>query len=73
MAFALANVLVRRLQSVPVITKTVTAWVGAVFVALVWIALAAAPVPQVTGGTVIGAMALGLFGIVAMKIGRAHV
>jgi len=66
MAFALANVLVRRLQSVPVITKTVTAWVGAVFVALVWIALAAAPVPQVAGGTVIGAMALGLFGMVAM-------
>ncbi|RKZ37811.1 MAG: EamA/RhaT family transporter [Gammaproteobacteria bacterium] len=66
MAFSLANVLVRRLQEVPVITKTATAWVGAVFVALVWIAAATVPVPQVAAGTVIGAMALGLFGMVVM-------
>ncbi len=66
MAFALNNVIVRRLQEVPVWSKTVVAWAGVLLVAVVWIALDGLVFPPAGGAVVAGAIALGAFGMAAM-------
>ena len=66
MGFALTNVFVRMARGVSVELKAVAAWWGGALIALVWIILAGVPFPVVTGATVSGALALGLFGMVVM-------
>jgi drug/metabolite transporter (DMT)-like permease len=66
--FALSNVLVRKLQDIPIAVKSVCNWLGVVLVALVWVALAGIAAPAVTPGVYAGALALGLFGFVVMTV-----
>lgn len=61
-AFALNNVLTRRITSLGVRAKTHLAWLGVVVVSLAWIALASPEWPQVTVGAWGAAVALGLGG-----------
>lgn len=68
MAFALNNVVVRRLQDVPVWSKTTIAWAGVVLLAAGWIALDGIAFPSVGGGVIGGAIALGAFGMAAMTL-----
>ena len=64
--FALSNVFIRKAQSISIRAKTVVAWVGVVAIALVWILAVQLPVPQLTTGSLSGAIALGIFGIMLM-------
>ena len=65
-AFALANVLVRRMQEVPVRLKAVMAWWGVVGLAAIMIVSMGQPVPQVAATVWLAAALLGAFGIVLM-------
>lgn len=67
-AFALSNVVVRRLQAVDVWLKSVTNWLGVVLVAVLWIAVSAAQPPQLTLPVVGAAVLLGLFGFLLMTV-----
>ena len=67
-AFALSNVLVRHMRQVSLAAKTMVSWAGVVLVALVWIWLGGHAFPHTTFETVVGAVALGLFGIVIMTL-----
>ncbi len=66
--FALSNVLVRHMRQVSLAAKTIASWAGVVLVALVWLWLGGHAVPHATSETVLGAAALGLFGIVIMTL-----
>lgn len=63
MTFALSNVMARRLRSIGLPARTATAWIGAVFVALLAIALTDVPYPEAPPMAWGGAAALGLFGL----------
>lgn len=66
-AFALMNVLVRRLQQVSVPVKIFVSWCGVLIVAAVWLALLGSiQLPQVMPSVWLGAVALGVFGIFIM-------
>lgn len=67
-AFALSNVLLRRLQSVSVWLKSVLAWGGVAAVALIWIMVAQAEVPQADSTALLGAFAIGLLGLVVVTV-----
>lgn len=68
-AFALSNVLVRGFSNVGIPVKTAVTWVGVAGVAGLWLALAHAALPAVSGGWVWGAAAaLGWFGIILMTV-----
>lgn len=67
-AFALSNVFVRRLQGVPIALKSACSCAGVVLVAMAWIALGDAGLPDVGPGTWLGAVALGLCGFLVMTI-----
>jgi drug/metabolite transporter (DMT)-like permease len=67
-AFALSNVFVRRTQNVGVLLKSTASWTGVVVVATVWILLSHAGVPTVSGGVLLAAVALGLFGFLVMTL-----
>lgn len=66
--FAAANVLVRKMVAVPVTVKTITAWVGGVVLAIVWIGYASTPAPVVEPVMFVLAAALGVFGITLMTL-----
>jgi drug/metabolite transporter (DMT)-like permease len=68
LTFAFSNVLVRQMRRVSLPAKTLASWVGVVLVALVWIVLAGQAVPTVSATVVLGAAALGLFGIIVMTM-----
>lgn len=68
LAFALANVLTRRLHAVPVGVKTVASWCGVLFVATAGLLLTRPELPAVGPGPWIGAVLLGWFGFVAMTL-----
>lgn len=68
LTFAFSNVLVRQMHRVSLPAKTMASWVGVVLVAAVWIVLAGHAVPVVSASVVLGAAALGLFGIIAMTM-----
>jgi len=70
--FALANVLVRKMQRVSVPVKTVAAWIGAVVIALVWILIKDLDLPAVSSYTCIGAIMLGLFGLTVMTFSTQY-
>jgi len=65
-AFALANVFTRKAQSISIRIKTLVSWVGVVIVAVIWIAIVQLPAPQLTTTTLMGSIALGIFGIMLM-------
>ena len=67
-AFALSNVFVRRTQNVGVQLKSTASWAGVVVVATVWILLSHSGVPAVSGGVLLAAVALGLFGFLVMTL-----
>ena len=67
-AFSFANVMVRKMGTVDLGTKSVASWLGVVIVALVWILLVHSPVPDVSTTTLGGAVLLGWFGFVIMTV-----
>ncbi|MBI5450030.1 MAG: DMT family transporter [Gammaproteobacteria bacterium] len=67
MAFALSNVLVRKLDGESVWTKTVFAWLGVLLLAWGWIVVAEEPVPEVPGQLILSALALGGVAMVIMS------
>lgn len=67
-AFAVSNVLVRLVQSVSLLGKTVVTWTGVAMVAILWIIVAHVPVPEISLPTLMGAVALGVFGMMFMTL-----
>ncbi len=67
-AFALANVLSRKLQQVSVTAKTLAAWIGVLSVAILWIVIVDAPVPSAGIGVWSAAALFGLAGITSMTL-----
>ena len=67
-AFALSNVIVRKTQEVSIAAKALAVWAGVVVVAAAMIAAFALPAPQAAAPVFAGALALGLFGILAMTV-----
>jgi drug/metabolite transporter (DMT)-like permease len=67
-AFALSNVLVRKLDNISVQMKSASVWAGVVLVALVMIPLMQLETPRLAQDIFAGAVALGLFGILIMTV-----
>lgn len=68
MGFALANVMVRKLQDVSLPVKTATTWFGVLALALAWIIFGGVELPVTSWSTVGYAGLLGLFGVVLMTL-----
>lgn len=68
LAFALANVTVRKTHGVSMQTKSAVSWLGVVLVALAGILLAGEPVPEALPATWLGAALLGWFGFFVMTV-----
>ncbi len=68
LAFAISNVLIRRLQHEPLIVKAQVTWIGCVIVAGAAIVLRADPVPDVALMPVLWAMLLGVGGFALANI-----
>jgi len=67
-AFAVANVLARKLTDVTVGAKSLAVWAGVVATSLGVIAIDQAPLPDVMVSIVLGALALGALGILFMTV-----
>lgn len=67
-AFALSNVLVRKMDDISVTAKSMSVWAGVVLVAVPLILLMGLSTPSITHATFAGAVALGLFGILVMTV-----
>jgi len=67
-AFAVSNVLVRKMDDISVRMKSASVWAGVVLVALMMIPLLQLETPQLSHGIFAGALALGLFGILIMTV-----
>ena len=67
-AFALNNVLVRRMQEVSVWMKSHATWLGVVVVAALWIVVSRAAVPVIDGATLLYAVLLGAAGFLVMTL-----
>lgn len=67
-AFALSNVLVRKMNEISVAAKAVAVWLGVVVLAAVFLAVLGQPVPRIGSAVFAGAVALGLFGILLMTV-----
>ena len=69
MAFALGNVLIRKAQSMPAMTKAAAVWWGVVVLALAWLVIGSEPLPQVESSfTYLYAALLGAVGMVFMTL-----
>jgi drug/metabolite transporter (DMT)-like permease len=68
LAFALANVTVRKTHHLALKTKAAVGWLGDVLVAAVWIVLVAEPVPVVSAQVLTGAVLLGWLGFFIMTV-----
>lgn len=68
MGFALANVLVRKLQDVSLRVKTASTWFGVTALAILWLLVSGTALPDTDFITVSYAALLGLFGIVMMTL-----
>lgn len=66
--FALSNVMIRRMQSVSIWTRTSVSWIGVLVIALFMLVLTGPAVPAVAGGVWLGAVGLGIFGIIIMTV-----
>jgi len=67
-AFAVSNVIVRKMDNVSVAGKAAAVWLGVVLLALTIIGLNRAPAPPLAGPVFSGAVALGVFGILLMTV-----
>jgi drug/metabolite transporter (DMT)-like permease len=67
-AFALSNVIVRKVQEVSIAAKALSVWAGVVIVGIIMIAAFSLPVPQPSGSIFAGAVALGVLGILLMTV-----
>ena len=67
-AFALSNVVTRKLQDVSIEAKVLSVWAGVAVVALVMIAVFSLPMPRPSVSIFTGAVVLGLFGILLMTL-----
>jgi drug/metabolite transporter (DMT)-like permease len=67
-AFALSNVLVRKMEDVSIAAKSASVWGGVVLVALVIIPVLDLSRPQITPDTFMAAATLGVFGILGMTL-----
>jgi drug/metabolite transporter (DMT)-like permease len=67
-AFALSNVIVRKLQDVSIAGKALAVWSGVVLLCALLIPLMHASVPLAPVSAVAGAAALGVFGIMLMTV-----
>jgi len=67
-AFALSNVLVRKMDDISVQMKSASVWFGVVLLALIMIPLLQLETPRLTHGIFAGAVGLGLFGILIMTV-----
>jgi drug/metabolite transporter (DMT)-like permease len=67
-AFALNNVLVRRMQEVGVWMKSHATWLGVVAISALWILFSATAVPVIDGGTLLFAVLLGVGGFLVMTL-----
>ncbi len=67
-AFAFHNVFVRMSRSVPITLKSESAWLGVVLGSICAIVVTASPIPSITGVTLLGVIALGVFGMLAMTL-----
>jgi len=67
-AFALSNVIVRKMQDVSIAAKALSVWAGVVIVGVIMIAAFSLPMPQPSGSIFAGAVALGVLGILLMTV-----
>ncbi len=67
-AFALSNVVVRKLQDISIAAKSLSVWAGVTLVAIGMIAVFSIPVPHPAVSVFAGAVALGVFGILVMTV-----
>ncbi len=69
-AFALTNLLVRKVGDIPIIFKMVPAWLGVLFVAAIWLSLGDIPGIELQGVSLLAPIALaaavGIFGMTIM-------
>jgi len=68
MAFALNNVMVRKVQGVSIWTKAGVSWIGVIIVAIALLAVTGPQVPQVEGQVYLFAFVLGAIGMVTMTL-----
>ena len=68
MAFALNNVIVRKVQGVSIWTKAGVSWIGVIFVAVALLMVTEPRLPQVAGEVYLSAFALGAIGMVTMTL-----
>lgn len=69
MAFAIGNVIVRKMQHLPAMAKAAAVWWGVVILAIVWILLLDIQIPTVTSNWVyLQVSMLGLLGMVVMTM-----
>ncbi|NOX27974.1 MAG: DMT family transporter [Gammaproteobacteria bacterium] len=67
-AFAVSAAIVRSLDEVDVVPKTIVVWAGVVVVAAIWLLIDAAEFPALEGKIYMAAVLLGLFATVAMTL-----
>jgi drug/metabolite transporter (DMT)-like permease len=67
-AFALSNVVVRKVQEVSIAAKALSVWAGVVIVGVIMITAFSLPVPRPSGYIFAGAVALGVLGILLMTV-----
>jgi drug/metabolite transporter (DMT)-like permease len=67
-AFALSNVVVRKLQDISIAAKSLSVWAGVVIVGVVMIAIFSLPMPHPPGSIFFSAVALGVFAIMVMTV-----
>jgi len=69
MAFALGNVLIRKAQHMPAMTKAAAVWWGVVVLAVAWLVIGGEPVPRLESNmTYVYAALLGAVGMVLMTL-----
>ncbi len=67
-AFALSNVVIRKLQDISIPAKSLSVWAGVTLVAIAMIAVFSIPMPHLSGSVFAGAVALGVLGILVMTV-----
>lgn len=68
LAFATSNVLVRKGQRISIAAKSASTWLGVVLLSGTLMALLRLPVPAVSLAITLGAIALGVFGVLIMTV-----
>jgi drug/metabolite transporter (DMT)-like permease len=67
-AFALSNVIVRKVQDVSIAAKALSVWAGVVIVGVIMITVFSLPVPHPSSSIFAGAVMLGVLGILLMTV-----